>query len=144
MDRPARHGRARLPAWKDAHDGLSRIRERFILATLSNGGFALLTTLVKYARLPFDCILSAELARHYKPDPEAYQTAAHLLEVQPHQMLMVACHAWDLHGARAAGLRTAFIERPLEKGPEGRADRAADAPADIAVGGFDELAQVLG
>jgi 2-haloacid dehalogenase len=134
----------RLPAWPDSVDGLTRLRDRYTLAALSNGGFALLTTLVKAAHLPFDCILSAELARAYKPDPEVYRTAARLLDVEPGEVLMVAAHGWDLDGAREAGLRTAFLERPAEKGPERPADRAADVTADVSVASFTELAEVLG
>jgi 2-haloacid dehalogenase len=111
------------------------------VAALSNGGFALLTNLVKAAALPFDCIMSAELARSYKPDPAVYRTAARLLDVQPREMLLVAAHAWDLDGAREAGLRTAFLTRPGEKGPDRDAD--AGAEADLTVASFTELADVL-
>lgn len=134
----------RLPAWDDSVAGLARLATASITAALSNGGFALLTTLVKAAELPFDCILSAELARTYKPDAQVYRTAASLLDVRPEEILMVAAHKWDLDGAAAAGLRTAFLERPQEKGPGGQADRAADATADLSVTGFGELADVLG
>jgi 2-haloacid dehalogenase len=133
----------RLPAWPDSVEGLARLRERYVTAALSNGGFALLTNLVKAARLPFDCILSAELARTYKPDPAVYRTAARLLDVEPGEVLMVAAHGWDLDGAREAGLRTAFVERPGEKGPDHPADRAQDVAADLSVGGFTELADAL-
>lgn len=134
----------RLPAWPDAVDGLARLRRRYVLAALSNGGFALLTHLVKSAGLPFDCILSAELARCYKPALQPYRTAAALLDLDPANVLMVACHGWDLDGARAAGLRTAFVERPREKGPDRTADRADDVTSDLAVPGFPELAAALG
>ncbi|NUW41956.1 haloacid dehalogenase type II [Nonomuraea rhodomycinica] len=138
------HAWHRLPAWADAVAGLARLRRRFVVTTLSNGGFALLTTLVKAAGLPFDCIVSAELARAYKPAPRAYLTAAELLDVEPGQVLLVAAHRWDIDGARDAGLATAFLERPLEKGPGRTADRAADVAADLSVTGFDHLAGVLG
>ena len=134
----------RLPAWPDAVEGLARLRRRYVLTTLSNGGFALLTHLVKAANLPFDCVLSAELARAYKPDPRPYRTAAALLDVPPERVLMVAAHAWDIDGARKAGLRTAILDRPREKGPHRSADRAADTTSDIAVAGFSELADELG
>lgn len=134
----------RLPAWEDAVEGLSRLRDRHVLVALSNGGFALLTHLVKAARLPFDAIVSAELARAYKPAARAYLTAAELLDVEPARILMVAAHAWDIDGARNAGLRTAFVERPREKGPHRTADRAADVTSDLAVSGFRELADTLG
>lgn len=133
----------RLPAWDDAADGLARLRGRFTLTALSNGGFALMTRLVKAAGLPFDCIVSAENARTYKPDPRVYQTAAGLLDVEPARMMMVAAHIWDVDGARGAGLRTAFLERPREKGPNREADRAIDASADVKVASFAELASAL-
>lgn len=131
----------RLPAWDDAAPGLTRLRRRLVVAALSNGGFALLTNLVKAAGLPFDCILSAELARAYKPSPRAYLIAPRLLDVDPSQVLMVAAHGWDIDGARAAGLTTAFLDRPLAEGPDGRSDAV---PADLTVTGFDHLADVLG
>lgn len=134
----------RLPAWDDVAPGLERLRDRYLVVALSNGGFALLTHLAKDAGLRFDAILSAELARTYKPDPAVYRTAAGLLGVDPARMLLVACHGWDVTGAAGAGLRTAFLERPGEKGPGRAADRPADTPADLVVRGVDELAAALG
>jgi 2-haloacid dehalogenase len=134
----------RLPAWNDARDGLARLRDRFTLAALSNAGFAQLTTIAKTAGLTFDCIISAELARSYKPDPEAYLTAVRLLDLEPRQLLMVACHAWDIQGAHEAGLSTAFLGRPDEKGPNTEADRPEQAPADLTVTSFHDLADALG
>ena len=138
------HAWHRLPAWDDSVAGLGRLRTRFVTATLSNGGFALLTNLVKAAGLPFDCIVSAELFHAYKPDPRVYRGAAELLDVAPDQIVLVAAHARDLAGAAAAGLRTAFLERPREKGPHGEADRAADVTSDCTATSFVELADRLG
>lgn len=132
-----------LPAWPDSAPGLARIGEKYTTAALSNGGFALLTTLVKRAALPFDCILSAELAHAYKPDAAAYRTATALLDVAPSQVLMVAAHKWDLDGARAAGLRTAFVHRPNEKGPHQEADRPEDVTCDLYAQDFADLATQL-
>jgi 2-haloacid dehalogenase len=137
------HAWHRLPAWPDSVSGLARVRARYTTAALSNGGFALLTRLVKAAALPFDCILSAELARTYKPDAAVYRTAAALLDVAPEQVLMVAAHKWDLDGARAAGLRTAFLNRPREKGPHLKADQAADVECDLYADSFLDLATQL-
>lgn len=133
-----------LPTWPDSTPGLTRIRTRHTTAALSNGGFALLTHLVKTAGLPFDCILSAELARTYKPDPAVYLKAAELLDVPPGEVLMVAAHKWDLDGARAAGLRTAFVSRPAEKGPGREADRAESVTCDLYATDFEDLATQLG
>ncbi|HEY2702123.1 MAG TPA: haloacid dehalogenase type II [Candidatus Dormibacteraeota bacterium] len=134
----------RLPAWEDVAEGLDRLRRRYTVVALSNGGFALLVHLIKAARLEFDAVLSAENARRYKPDPRVYRMAGELLDVAPGQVLMVAAHRWDLDGARSAGLRTAFVERPAEKGPHRAADRAADTVSDVATSSFVELAEVLG
>ena len=120
----------RLEPWPDAIDGLDRIRRRFVVAALSNGNMALLTNMAKNAGLPWDCILSAELAQRYKPDPEVYLTAADLLGLAPDNVMMVAAHAHDLNGAKAVGMKTAFVHRPMEFGP----DRSPEVPP---VGAFD-------
>lgn len=138
------HAWHRLPAWEDAVPGLARLRRRFVVTALSNGGFALLANLAKAANLPFDCIVSAELARAYKPAPRAYLTAVELLDIDPAQVLMVAAHRWDIDGARKAGLATAFLERPQEQGAHRTADQATDVTSDLIVTGFDHLADALG
>jgi 2-haloacid dehalogenase len=137
------HAWHRLPAWPDSVSGLARLRTTYTTATLSNGGFALLTNLVKAAALPFDCVLSAELAHAYKPDAAVYHTAAALLDVEPSQVLLVAAHKWDLEGAQAAGLHTAFLNRPLEKGPHHQADQPRDVTCDLYADSFLDLAEQL-
>src|SRR5262249_37244873 len=148
VDEPARRRLVRawhhLPAWGDTIPGLTRLRTRHVTAALSNGGFALLTNLIKAAELPFDCIVSAELIRAYKPDPRVYRAAAELLDVEPAQVLMVAAHRRDLEGAAEAGLCTAFLERPTEQGPNGSADRAIDGSNNFTVSSFLQLAEQLG
>jgi 2-haloacid dehalogenase len=121
----------RLDPWPDVREGLDRLRRERVCATLSNGHVALLIDLARHGDLRFDAILSAELAGAYKPAPQAYRTAARLLGVAPHELMLVAAHPTDLAGARGAGLRTAFVDRPLEHGPGSppRADPAADVSA---------------
>lgn len=133
-----------LAPWPDVANGLTRLRRRYTVVALSNGGVALLARLIKGADLPFDCLLSAEMLQSYKPQEQAYRAAANLLTVRPEQMLMVAAHGWDIDGARRAGLRTAFLERPQERGPDRTVDRAADTTCDVAVSSLTELADVLG
>lgn len=106
----------RLPAWPEVPAALDRLRARFLTATLSNGNVSMLVDIAKYAHLTWDCVLSAELARHFKPDREVYLKAAELLDLKPGQILMVAAHFDDLEGAHAAGLRTAYVARPREYG----------------------------
>jgi 2-haloacid dehalogenase len=132
----------RLPPWSDAVNGLTRLRSRFILSTLSNGGMALLVDLARTGGLPFDCILSTELARTYKPDPAVYQLVPSLLAVRPEQTLMVAAHAKDLAAAAGQGMRTAFVRRPQEWGTA-KAE-ALDFSVDIVAEDFLDLASQLG
>ena len=134
----------RLKPWPDAVRGLKRLRKKFTLVTLSNGNIALLTNLAKHAGLPWDCILSAELARHYKPDREVYLTAANLLGLQPGEIMMVAAHKYDLLAAKNLGFRTAWVQRPLEFGKKQVFDSAPDAEFDITATDFNDLAERLG
>lgn len=132
----------RLDPWPDVRPGLEALRSRCVTAALSNGHVRLLVDLARHGDLRFDCLLSAELARAYKPSPQVYRSAAQLLGVQPAELMMVAAHPWDLEGARTAGLRTAFVDRPLEYGP-GSAARS-DPAADESVADLLELAERLG
>lgn len=133
----------RLKPWPDAVDGLERLRKQYIVATLSNGNVALLTNMAKFAGLPWDCILSAELTRHYKPDREVYQTAADLLALSPNEVMMVAAHPGDLRAAETVGFQTALVLRPLEYGPDNVREVTAH-PSDIVASDFNELADLLG
>jgi 2-haloacid dehalogenase len=134
----------RLDPWPDAVEGLSRLKQRYVIATLSNGNVALLVNMAKRAGLPWDAVLSAELAHHYKPDKEAYLTTARLLGLEPRQVMMVAAHKNDLHAARSAGLRTAFVPRPLEHGPGANIDTIPDPEFDLAAADFLDLAHKMG
>jgi 2-haloacid dehalogenase len=133
----------RLRPWPDARRGLRRLRRHFVLATLSNGNMALLTNMAKAARLPWDCILSAELFHHYKPDPEVYQGAAALLGLQPGEVMMVAAHNGDLQAARALGFKTAFVHRPREYGPHQTTDLVPDPDVDVVAQDLNDLAEQL-
>ncbi|MBS0340289.1 MAG: haloacid dehalogenase type II [Proteobacteria bacterium] len=118
----------RLPAWPDAVEGLTRLKSKYTICTLSNGNIGLLTEMAKRAGLPWDCVLSAEVFKAYKPDPRVYLGAAGVFAVSPGQVLLVAAHQDDLTAARGCGLRTAYIERPFENG----ADRPKDVSPDPA------------
>lgn len=126
----------RLGPWPDSVEGLCRLKERYIITTLSNGNVSLLTDMAKHAGLPWDCVLSAEIFGHYKPDREAYLGCAHILDVAPDELMLVAAHPSDLRAARAAGLRTAYVDRPLEWGQPGRY-RVAFEPGEFDVTATD-------
>jgi len=134
----------RLNPWPDVLSGLQRLKARHVIATLSNGNVALLVNMAKRAGLPWDCVLSAELFQHYKPDPEVYQGAARLLGVERDEVLMVAAHPSDLVAAQRAGLRTAHVPRPLEWGEGGHREPVGDTVFDITAADFNALAARLG
>jgi 2-haloacid dehalogenase len=137
------HTWERLPPWPDASAGLAALGNRFTVATLSNGNLSQQEALMRFTGLPFERLLSAESFKHYKPDPEVYLGAAAALGFAPRQVMMVAAHKSDLSAARSAGLRTAFVERPLEKGPSGGADRLPDPASDLQAKDLIDLAGQL-
>lgn len=133
----------RLKPWPDAIAGLKRLRRRYVLGTLSNGNVALLVDLARHGGLPWDCILSAELFRRYKPDPQVYLGAVELLGLRPREVMLVAAHKDDLAAARRCGLKTAFVRRPLEHGPGAAPDLAADRRCTLNADDFVDLATQL-
>ncbi len=133
----------RLKPWPDTLAGLHRLKQRFIIAPLSNGNVALLTAMAKSAGLPWDLILSAELCRHYKPDPETYRMPCDYLALDPRQVMLVAAHNGDLAAAAREGLRTAFVRRPTEYGPRQTKDLRAEHAFDVAAEDFMHLADIL-
>jgi len=134
----------RLMPWKDSVPGLKRLKKCYVLATLSNGNVALLVNMAKHAGLPWDVVLSAEICRHYKPDAEAYLSVPRFLGIEPGEVLMVAAHKDDLDGAARAGLRTAFVARPLEFGDPALKDVAPEPRFDANAKDFLDLARQLG
>ena len=134
----------RLDPWPDSVEGLTRLKRRYIIATLSNGNVALMVNLAKHAGLPWDAILGAEVAHAYKPLPEAYDRTAAFLDLRPAQCMMVAAHSADLIAASGRGFRTAFVSRPLEYGPRGTGDAGAGHDFDVVADSFTDLASKLG
>jgi 2-haloacid dehalogenase len=133
----------RLTPWPEAVAGLMRLKKEYVLATLSNGNVSRLVNMARFGGLPWDAVLSAELFRHYKPDREVYLGAADLLGCRPAEVMMVAAHSGDLEAARACGLRTAFVSRPLEYGPARRVESAPREPVDVVAIDFLDLAAKL-
>jgi 2-haloacid dehalogenase len=133
----------RLKPWPDSVAGLARLKKKYTIGPLSNGNVSLLTDMAKNAGLPWDLILSAELSRHYKKDPEVYLTAAELLSLTPEEVMMCAAHSDDLCAARSNGLRTGFIYRPNERGPTGQADEAKPGEFDIVATDILDLARQM-
>ena len=134
----------RLIPWPDSVPGLYRLKQRYTITSLSNGNVALLVNMAKHAGLPWDTVLSAELFQHYKPDAEAYLGAAAMLGLQPHEVMMVAAHKNDLRAAQAAGLRAAFVQRPLEYGDPAKKDLKPEKDFDVNAQDFNDLATKLG
>ena len=132
----------RPDAWPDVRNSLVHLRSRFILSTLSNGNFSWLVSIAKHCELDFDCVLTAENARAYKPHGKVYQTAIELLALDPGNILMVACHNYDLAEARRHGMQTAFIPR-FEHGPDQINDQQAEKEWDFIAGDLADLANQL-
>jgi 2-haloacid dehalogenase len=130
----------RLTPWPDAVEGLTQLKKNYIIATLSNGNVSLLVEMAKFAGLPWDTILSAELFHHYKPDPEVYLGAVELMSCKPSEVMMVAAHPDDLKAAKALGLKTGYVPRPFERGPKNIAEPAGP----MATGTFETGAGNVG
>jgi 2-haloacid dehalogenase len=133
----------RLKPWPDAPRGLKRLKQRYVIATLSNGNTGLLVNMAKQGGLPWDCVLSSETFHHYKPDPEMYLGAADVLDLKPEQVMMVAAHKHDLRSAAKHGLKTAFIKRPHEYGRNNNPDLASEPDFTINAEDFLDLAEQL-
>ena len=134
----------RLDPWPDSVQGLVRLKRRYTICTLSNGNIGLLTNMAKRAGLPWDCVLSAEVFRAYKPDPATYLGVARVFDVHPEQVMLVAAHHDDLAGARRCGLRTAYVERPLEFGLSRPKDVSPQPGNDMHASSLVALADQLG
>jgi 2-haloacid dehalogenase len=133
----------RLTGWPDSVPGLTELKRHFIIGPLSNGHVALLTNMAKHAGLPWDVIIGSDVTRSYKPDPNAYLGTARLLDLPPQRVMLCAAHNSDLAAAQRAGLRTAFIARPQEYGPNQRTDLHPTGSWDIVAHDIPDLATRL-
>ena len=134
----------RLDAWPDSVEGLTRLKSKYTICSLSNGNLGLLTNMAKRAGLPWDCVLSAEVFKAYKPDPATYLGVAKVFDVQPSEVMLCAAHHDDLAAARASGLGTAYIERPFEFGIAQPKDVSPQVGNDLHVKNIHHLADLLG
>jgi len=133
-----------LDPWPDSVPGLTRLKKKFIIGPLSNGGLRLLTNMAKYGGLPWDAIFSSDMFHHYKPDPEVYRGTAMLLDCPAQDVMLVAAHNYDLEAAHKCGFKTAFVARPSEYGPRQSRDFMAESDWDYVARDFEELASQLG
>ncbi|WP_343712710.1 haloacid dehalogenase type II [Inquilinus sp.] len=134
----------KMVPWPDAMPGITQLRRKYTVSTLTNASMSQMTALVKAGGLPFDEILTGELVRAFKPDPKVYQLAVDYVGFRPDQLLMVSAHKWDLQASKKAGLRTAYVPRPLELGPGQAADRSPESFIDIVADDLVDLAGKLG
>jgi len=134
----------RLDPWPDSVAGLTRLKRKYVLCTLSNGDFACLVGMAKHAGLPWDCVLTAENFRRYKPEAAVYQGAIDLLGGRPQDIMLVAAHNYDLAAAASYGMRTAFIPRPAEYGGGQTTDLGPEGDWDVVARDMEDLADRLG
>jgi len=133
----------RLDAWPEVPAALARLKEKFLLAPVSNGNIAIMTDLARRNRLPWDAILGAEVARDFKPKPVVYLASCEAFNLAPAQCMMAAAHSNDLAAASALGLRTAHVARPNEHG-SGKGETAPTVPVDVAGADLNDVADKLG
>jgi 2-haloacid dehalogenase len=133
----------RLRPWPDTVTGLARLRSRYVISPLSNASFAGMVHLARFAGLPWDCVITAENARRYKPHPDVYRTALTLLDLPAERVMLVAAHNYDLAAAQTLGFRTAFVPRPLEYGPGQTTDLVAEGKWDVVVDSIEQVAAAL-
>lgn len=134
----------RLKPWPDSVAGLTRLKTRFVIGTLSNGNVSLLTNMAKFGGLPWDMVFGSDLFQHFKPDPEMYLGVARMMDLRPGQVMLAAAHNSDLAAARAQGLMTAFFPRPTEHGPHQARDYEATQDWDVVAKDIEDLAGKLG
>lgn len=133
----------RLNPWPDSVPGLTRLKQRYIISTFSNGSVPCLVDMAKHGGIPWDAVFSADVVRHFKPDPEVYLGVQAFFDLRPHEVMLVAAHNNDLRHGRLHGMRTAYINRPSEYGPDQKKDLGAEEDWDVAVSGIDQLADIL-
>ncbi len=144
-DRDAVHRRWHaLDAWPDFPAGLSRLREKYEVVAFTILSTSLIVDVSRRNGLTWDCVVSCEMIGVYKTSPDAYRTCAKWLGHRPDEMLMVACHNFDLMAARETGYRSAFVQRPAEWGQAGPPDPTPNPAHDIVVSDFGALAERLG
>lgn len=133
----------RLDPWPDSVEGLTLLKKDYIISSLSNGNVALLVNMAKYGGLPWDTVLSAEIAKHYKPDPESYLSTGEYLGLPINQVMMVAAHKNDLKAAKSNGMITGYVPRPKEHGENTVVDYAAEGYIDIMADDFIDLSKKM-
>lgn len=134
----------RLDPWPDSVAGLSRLRAKFVVSTLSNGNVSLLVNMAKHAGLTWDCVLGADVTGAFKPQPECYLAGARILGLRPDQVMMVAAHKNDLQAAQKVGFQAAFVPREDEAGPNREVDLTPDPAFQVVATDFHDLAEQLG
>lgn len=132
-----------LDAWPDFAPALDRLRQRYLVVSFTILSLSIIVDTSRRNRLAWDAVLSCEMLGAYKPLPEAYCRAARLLQSRPQEILMVACHNFDLMAAHQEGYRRAFVRRPDEWGEAGPPDPDPNPAIDIVVPGFAALADRL-
>ncbi len=135
------HAWHELSVWPDVPRALARLRNFFPVISFTMLPLSLVLDVSRHNEIDWDAVISCEMIGVYKPNPEAYMKVANWLQLPPAEILMVACHNFDLNAARACGLKTAFVRRPQEWGPEGPPDPIPHADCNIVVDDFAALAQ---
>ena len=133
-----------LDTWPDVPPALGRLKTKYVVVSFTILSTSLVIDVSRRNGLSWDCLVSCEMLGTYKPQPQAYRTCAQWLGYRPEELLMVACHNFDLMAARAEGYRSAFVHRPAEWGPAGPPDPVPNPAHDLIAQDFADLATQLG
>ena len=129
--------------WDDFPEALNKLKKKFLCVSFTLLSFKLIIDTARKNNLTWDAVFSCEGIGKYKILPEAYETAAKWLQLDPSECGMVACHNFDLDAAKNVGFKTIFVKRPLEWGEEGPPDPEANPHHDLIVNNFTELTESL-
>jgi 2-haloacid dehalogenase len=133
----------RLSPWSDSIPGITRLKSKYIVSTFSNGSYRLLINMAKNSCIPWDSILCSDVFHAFKPSKKCYLGAIDLLGGEPETIMLCAAHNYDLSRGRKFGMQTAYVDRPLESGPNKTHDLKAEQNWDIITTSIEGVADQL-
>ena len=132
---------ANLKVWKDFLIPFEELRKKVLCVSFTLLSNRLVFLNSKANKINWDLILSCETLEVYKPNINAYLKTAKMLQLNPEECVMVACHSFDLNAAKKAGFNTIFVKRMNEWGPDTKI--SIDGNYDMVIEDFNELTGIF-
>ncbi len=132
---------ANLLSWSDFLEPFNNLKKQYLCVSFTLLSNRLVFLNSKRNKINWDLILSCETLEVYKPELEAYKKTARLLQLDPSECVMVACHSFDLNAAKLAGFKTIFVKRYNEWGANTKI--SVDGEYDLVISNFKELNKLL-